>query len=465
MIVAELLRRGVEADVRENTLVVLVLGLVGIYLAADLADKTMGLDGVLYAAIANFAAAGAGSFWFPTHFEATGASFHDHPPLGLWLLSQWFGVFGDSSWVEAAFNALVTLGVALFVVAIWRRVAHYHGAWWPLVILFLMPVSTYALKNNSLEGLLALVALAGVWLAWLGRANLWLNTLVGFFCLVGFLIKGPIALFPLAVPGIFALVLDRRFGRALGASCIALGSFAGLVAALFLVEGAQESLRHYFDAQVIASLAGERAVEHGRGYQLGQLSLNLLIGAVLILMMRRRDHPVQLSREFWAFVAVGLVASLPILLSPRQYKHYLLACLPYFAICFALLIKPRIYRGKAYMAGSIAILVIVSATLRVAINIGMPGKDGQELADAATIAGAIAPAKQVLFCQPYLQRRAYLARYHGVRSSWVDFTQASEPPQSLNEVGVLVCDPGRGASRFPLEVSLTDNFSLFRQLQ
>ncbi len=88
---------------RETALVGLVLGLFWLYIAADLATLSMGLDGVIYATIAKLGAAGQGSFWFPAYFDPDVEWFSDSPPLGVWLQSQYFTLLGDAFWVEKTF--------------------------------------------------------------------------------------------------------------------------------------------------------------------------------------------------------------------------------------------------------------------------------------------------------------------------------------------------------------------------
>ena len=65
-----------------------------------LAHRGMFVDGVTYASIARNLAEGRGSFWSPSYTATLYPQFHEHPPLGFWLQSLWFRVFGDHLFVE-----------------------------------------------------------------------------------------------------------------------------------------------------------------------------------------------------------------------------------------------------------------------------------------------------------------------------------------------------------------------------
>ena len=123
----------------ETALIGLVLAVFWLYLAADLATLSMGLDGVIYATIAKLGAAGEGSFWFPPYFDLDIEWFSDSPPLGVWLQSQWFTLLGDSFWVEKTFCMLMAVIIAALMVTLCREIAPERPAGWSLAIFFAMP--------------------------------------------------------------------------------------------------------------------------------------------------------------------------------------------------------------------------------------------------------------------------------------------------------------------------------------
>ena len=441
-----------EAKRLELPLIAFVVALLCLHLSVDFATRSMALDGVIYAGIANLASSGLGSFWFPPHFESGVAAFHDHPPLGLWILNRWFALFGEAFWVERAFNALVTLLVAGLIVHLWSRTKS-PSAWWPLLLFFLMPVTTYALKNNSLEGLLTLTTLVGVGFAWAGKDKPIVNVLVGLACLTAVTIKGPVGLFPLVAPACFSLLVDGDWRRAIGNSLIAGVTLVAGLALLLAFEPARISWLNYLDGQLLASLRGLRTIEHGRGYLVGQLLLNAAIGSALVVSLGLVQRKFQVTRVSWAYLAIGLTASLPLLISPRHYKHYLLPSLPYFALCLGLIVSPQLKRLRKEYVWAAAGVVLAVAVLRFIWHFGMPGEDVNEINDAQRIAQVVQP-QPLYFCAANLQRRAYLLRNHRLRSSRSDANDAE---------GYYVCDSSFESELFVAVLPLSEELTLWRR--
>lgn len=402
----------------DTNLVVLVFACAWLFLAADLVQQTMGLDGVVYASIANFMAMGEGSFWRPPYFDGDVEFFRDHPPLGLWLQSLWFSLFGEAFWVEKLFCIGLSVAIGAMVVRLAREISPggKHG-WWSLLIFFAMPVTTYALKNNTLESMVAATSVLAVWAAWHGRATMWLNLLVGLACVVGFLIKGPVALFPLTAPACFALIMDKDVRQMLVASALTGLPLAIACLVLIQVDSAMVFLQSYFENQVLASLVGDRFIVHGRGYQVLQLLNNLAVAATATAVGWVLTRSIRFSPQFWSFLTIGLLGALPLLLSPRQFKHYLLPSMPFFAIAAGTLIQFVLPQWKKSKAWIVICGVMTLGVIRAAWLFGEYGNDADELQDAAIIATAMGPHRQVQFCKNDLEVRTYLARHHGVVST------------------------------------------------
>ncbi len=410
-------------DNADRLAIVCVAGATLLYLAADLASRTMGLDGVVYAGVARHLSEGIGSFWFPPHFDTSVVAFHDHPPLGVWLQSLWFTLFGSAFWVERLYCVLLLLVLVVLLAKVYRSAGGSAG-WWPLLFVLPIPVVTRTVKNNLLETLVAIVALAAVWAAWQGRNRPgWLkgwDVAVGLLCFAGALIKGPAAVFPLVAPGVIALLVDRSFVQAMTRS-VATG-LAFLLPWLLLLtyEPAFESLSRYLDVQLLASLAGERPADHDRGYLLGQMILQLgILVMVLLAAMALNPGRMRFSRESLALFVIGLAGTLPLLISPRQYRHYLMPAMPFFALAAALLITPPALTRMRRILPWLAAVLVIAALSRGIWFFGSPGKDQDLLTDAEQLAAAAAMrgVDSVSFCQTEDQLRLYLWRYHGVRSS------------------------------------------------
>jgi 4-amino-4-deoxy-L-arabinose transferase-like glycosyltransferase len=440
--------------------IALVLALVCVYLAADLAQLSQGLDGVVYAHIARALAAGEGTFWALPFFDTAVGGFSDHPPLGIWLLSLWFELLGDAFWVEKSFSLILLFGLAGLLVGLWRTVAAQRAAWVPLAILFCMPLVTNVLKNYTLDSLVAMTALISVSAAWRSYSQpLWLFV-VAVGCLVGLFIKGPVALFPLGAAGCFAVVLHNNWLRAFWQSCVVAAIVVVGIGLVLTNDAAMETMLRYFDNQVIASVVGERPPEHGRGMVFATLARNLAGVVVMLMLAWWVRGSLQCSRVCLCFLLIGLSATIPLLISARQYPHYLFPGLPFFAIAAALALDvPQIsWRNHVLWAGA-AVLLVVAIT-RGVVHFGQAGDHEEILADVGVIAAHVDSSAQgsdsaVLgFCAPLFRHQAYLARHHGIRS-----TVDSNPGISRE---YLVCGERRSLVGYVNIATLDGNQALWR---
>ncbi len=465
----------------ERPLLCAVLALAWLYLSADLAVMSQGLDGTLYAGIAKLMAAGQGSFWAPPHFESQLTAFHDHPPLGLWLQSQWFALLGDAFWVEKTYSLCLGILICWLLARLWRVLSQQSNAWWPLLIFLLMPVTTYAIKNNTLETLLTVFSLAAVLAAWYAHQHIWLNILVGVLCFAAVMVKGPVALFILGVPGCFAVLLQNNWQRALVASAIATIVLAGLFVVTLSMDGAQQSWQQYYQSQLLASISGQRLIEHGRGYQAAQLAYNLLVAAVLVGLAAWFSRVAKPSREFWAMLIIGCSAALPLLISPRQYQHYLLPSMPLFALAAALLVKvpaPRrsgtwLRRAPIWLRRSsawpwwVTASVLLLAVSRTVFHFGDLGDHEEDLADAFAVGKYVGqanpPVTSVGFCENDLRRRVYLFRHFGVRSTITPQAASSLTASPQKDTAVLVCPDKRVGADYQQVAVLNDGWVLWRR--
>lgn len=413
----------------------------------------MGLDGVVYAALSLNLADTSSGIWLIPHFDAAAGTFSDHPPVGIWLQSLWFQVFEDGFWVERLYCMVALAFICALMLLAWRRVnqGSLAGAHWVLALFLLMPVVTRTAKNNLLELPLTIATLAAVICAWESRKHSPMSLLVGVFVAIGVLIKGPVALFPLAAPFIFAVIVDRRLGKGIAQSTLAVLMCTAIITGVMFSESAGEALSRYLHQQILASLSGERPALHGRLYLLSQIGINLLPPVLLtsFLAIRQRRGPV--SRQALAWIAVGLTASIPLLISPRQFRHYLFPSLPYFALAAAMVTRPTVALPIRWVQFSAAFLLIATL-IRATLNFAEPGKDGALLIELGEVA-AVTQAegeRRIGFCLPDATRQAYLLRYHDVETESGPLTSADW----------LIC-PELPSSFFTLHSALSDGLSLW----
>lgn len=430
----------------------LVLALLALYLIPDLVTRGLALDGLVYASIAKQLAQGTGGFWALPHYDGSPGVFLEHPPLGIWLLAQWMRLVGDGFWAEKAYAGLCTLGCFGLTGLLWREMCGRGSVWWPWLLLAVMPVATYTLKNNYLESTLVLAALLAVWASWrLIRTADSTRTMAGWSVLLaggvfaGLLIKGPVGLYPLAAPLLFAVFAPPP-GRSPGSPAAALFGLVRSLPALLLLGAclalllahvdARQALDAWWQQQVMASIAADRPVVHGRLYQLGNLARNLLPPALLTALVLWRWGRWPAQGRAWAMLSLGAAAALPLLLSSRQFKHYLLPALPLFALGLGLLAQPAgRWRIRPVLVWALAGLVLAGVLLRGYWQFGAVGDDQDEQALAASVADALPAGAAPRWCAALSDEyaaRAYLMRDHGVASS-----AGPAPLAAAGEVWVL----------------------------
>ena len=449
------------------------------YLAADLAGLGLGLDGLVYANIAKLLAAGEGGFWSLPYYIDDRAAFADQPPLGIWLLSGWLyaadGLPGNALWAEKAYSLTLAVLWAAVICRLYRALSGRSDYWLPITLLALMPVASYTLKNNFLENPLTLLTSTACLCAWRAPSSWRWTVLTALAVLLAVGIKGPVGLFPLAAPWLFGWLAANQFRAGLKSSLAAGALVAAGLSATLLHPPALSAAEAYWQSQFGPTFASERLPDHGRAYLLGHLGLNLAIAGVATLILggwqvatwmlaarRGRGADAQGTRVLpramrlvesrrcapsegdppsnwalepgrdstgWAFVpwkghgrpacavlAVALCAALPLLVSPRQYQHYLLPSLPLFAIGFSLLTTPRLPR-LPYR--SLALVLAFAGGLRFAYNWQAVPENEPHIVGAQTLAGmglggTIAVCANTNRPEVFM---AYLFRHHGIRSA------------------------------------------------
>jgi hypothetical protein len=329
-------------------------------------QRGMFLDGVVYAAIARNLALGEGSFWAPFYTATVFPAFFEHPPLGFALQGVAFGLFGDHAFVERGYSVFVLLLHGLVIGAIWRRLLPAGYDWLPVLFWVIPSIVTWAAINNMLENTQALLTSSAVYLLLRAGAADRPRLAVawgaggGLAVAAATLVKGPVGLFPLAVPALgWLLPADRRPRQWWALTTGLFGVIAIGAAVLALAEGPRLSMVTYLSRQVLPAVDSSR----GDGPSIADVSRHLTVGitgrlAVLVgflwLIRRRRPGQTAIDRSAWYFLATGLAASLPLLLSERLSGHYFLPSVPFFALAAAAVGLPAVLSFRRETPGRMA---------------------------------------------------------------------------------------------------------------
>jgi 4-amino-4-deoxy-L-arabinose transferase-like glycosyltransferase len=350
-------------------------------------QRGMFLDGLTYAVLSRNLALGVGTFWVPSLSTTTYSQFFEHPPLGFGLQAIAFWLLGDHFAVERVFSLAVFALHALVIVAIWRRLLSASYDWLPLLFWALPAAVTWSAVNNMLENTQALFSSLAV-LALLRTcgpttrvATVAWSALAAWAVLASTLVKGPVGLFPLAVPLMFPILRrHQRPPHVVTVLSVMYAVFVSSAAALLLHEPARRSLHAFLSTQLVPRLTGARG---GGSRPLG-IAHHLVSGALarmgglagLLWACGDKSFRGRVGREAWFFLAVGSAASAPIVVSPVLAGHYFVPSMPFLALACAAFALPAV-ASFTTVAGSWAhraplrlALLLVAATVVVLIYHG-----------------------------------------------------------------------------------------------
>jgi 4-amino-4-deoxy-L-arabinose transferase-like glycosyltransferase len=362
----------------------------------------MFMDGVVYASIARNMAENYGSFWQPYYTATAYPIFYQHPPLGFWLQSWAYRLCGDSVYVEAWWGFAVGMLILLVLAGIWRCLTPQGyavaGAWFPIMLFIVMPMTSWAVANNMLENMMTFFILLAVLLCLLSLKN----STIFFSCLYGILsglsmfcailIKGPVALFPLAVP-CMSIMHDAK--KIIKVSTTTIILLITLVVSFGLILSTNTASLHFFkryvSQQVMTSVTGASETWRSHFAVLTVVSreslVPLLVGgtlaATLYHLRQTAISPIH-ARLFLYYLGIALAGSLPILISVKQMRWYAFPSLPFYAMAIAVIFNDaalaleRLVNGNKNIEKNIivfSLIILCIAVCLMFIEKNTPGRD------------------------------------------------------------------------------------------
>lgn len=335
-------------------------------------------DSLVYMSMARNLAEGHTSFWSLHFTDTLFNEFYEHPPLGIYLISLCFSLFGDTIFIDKLYGPFLGLLMMLEIMAIYRLVSpgNYRNGMLLSAFYFVMfPIASNTLENNLLEVPAALFALGSVYIFLKGvlqkRNSLLYAFLFSLALLAAFLSKGPVALFPFALPFFYFVLFAKeyKFTQALlwyGYIVLFMLLFA---LALYSYTPSNHYFSMYLDKQILASISGARG--EGEHFKLlSQLLIDFssifLVSLVAIFVGRVRPIGLSFSKMFFLFVLIGLSASLPLEISPKQHDYYIFPSLPYFALALALVFSNSL-TTLLKKAGGHKLFLILNSVAMVAL--------------------------------------------------------------------------------------------------
>lgn len=413
-------------------------------------------DGLLYSSIARNMAIGKGSIWQPFFsssywLDNVPPIYYENPPLMLWFESLLFQFIGDYWWIEKLFSLIILILNCLLIIRIWQLFEQKYNfnvkglSCLVLVFWYLMPRVLWGNPNNLMDNnLLTFCLLAIYFILKLMTKNNTTNTLNKSFNFInrplsinaiynafylflsslsiflGILTKGPVALYPLSIPILFAFFTkEMTFKKAFNYTLIltALSVFL-FVIFIYFNKNAQLYFSNYWEQRLLAVIVGSRDDMKLNGWERLDILMTLFIELLPILIVfllfyiglkikkLNINTPKQYINLGLFFFFVGLSATLPIMISTKQSGIYLIPGLPMFAFSaafFALPFFERLVNLKMFSVFSkrftyfswfgLAVTLIYTAAIT-----GDYGRDKLLLSDVRTLKSIIPEDEKVGVC-------------------------------------------------------------------
>lgn len=320
-------------------------------------SEGMCLDGVVYSCISRNMAEGLGSFWYPNLNPVNEIQFHSHPPLLFGIGSVLYKVLGTSIYTEKIYCMAMAIVTAYLIQLNQKTLESPYRAPVPCYVSIMLwlslPVIAWGCRHFLLENTFTVFVLASTYYilkAFKAKSLLFILISV-CFRIAATMTKGYVGLFPIGCPILYSLCVDRS--RLLFAIAVTIGMVLLLTSSYGLLFYCVPEAASYFDSymskQVISSIAGHNEVttEH-RWRLLVQLVSELAVPisvCVLVYLLNKASFQkitkVQLQHAtYW--LLVGLAGSLPLMISPKQHRFYLIPSLPYYIIALTTLSGPLI---------------------------------------------------------------------------------------------------------------------------
>ena len=305
-------------------------------------------DSLVYMSMARNLSESQFGFW-DLHFTNLNFNhFYEHPPLGIYIMSLFFSLFGDTIYIDKFFGSFFGVLIILEIAFIYNLISKQSSRNALLLTGFYFlafPIVAYTLENNLLEIPATFFVLMSVYIflrAVIHKSNsLFYPFLFSLALLGAFLVKGPVTLFPLALPFFYFILFFKEYSFFTALkfylfTAIFLFAFAGL---LYSYAPSNHYFSIYFHNQILSSLNGSRGGDDH--FKLTQQVLLDFVGFFLIslaasFIQYKKTLKLSFSKTFWLFIFIGLSASLPLEISPRQSDYYLFPSYPFFAIALSL---------------------------------------------------------------------------------------------------------------------------------
>jgi hypothetical protein len=348
----------------------------------------MFLDGITYAAVSSMLADGIGSYDAPFYTTYLGPIFYEHLPLGLIIESWFFDVLGQHFWVERLY-CLIVLGISLLGM---RKLWHYltgggiSSAW--LCFLYItIPLVFWSYREHTLEVSMTAFCIWAVYggIKAIDKTSVGWAVVCAALTMTAVWCKGPTGAFTVTAPLLYAICTRIDFKR-FSIGTVPIIGFALMSIILLQVEVTRNIFTQYLEAQLLPSLAGEREITATNRLELLlDLALEIVVPLALAIIVwgisRRFSNAVQLTgldrRKIGFLLLVGISASVPLIISLKQRRFYLLPSLPFYTMAIAYWSMPYLVATKSHITqkwrtalGLTGLAIILVSSIIMVANAG-----------------------------------------------------------------------------------------------
>lgn len=385
-----------------------ITALIALYIPT-LVQQGMFLDGITYSAISKNLASGLGSFFDPHYTQTLYPNFHEHPPLVFIIESSFFKIFGNGFLTERLYCLFIIFLTTVGISKIWRLLQPNDELkkydWFPVLLWLSLPLVMWSYKNNLLENTMSVFTIFSVFFILKSiiekRAIFLIFGSILIVC--AFLSKGLVGLFPLAVPLVYAAANKANRNTFLyTAYLVFLTAFIAFILFIAFPE-MKENILLYFDQQLIPALTNKREITTGNRFSI-LLNLILELSLPLILLIyfgakqwsKDRTPKFLKDKKALLFLLIALSASIPLIISLKQRKFYLIPSIPFFILSISCLIVPFVKVMIDKWSNSTLIWIkrisVIVASILILVSFFLFGKysrDDQKLGDVYVISNVI----------------------------------------------------------------------------
>lgn len=368
---------------RQTSLYFIVVGAFLLFISGNFLSEGLSHVGMDNAVVAQRMSEGFEDFWLPSLSAPGNPDRSNYMPLGYWIESVWYRIFGSSSFMaEKIYSVLTYFIIAALMIWIWTLLGQSRRVGWlPLMCWITIPIVSWSATNNLLESTMTMfVLLSVVFLLKAGRASFISQTrlalgkktgpyrlsrtawvvLAALMMELAFLVKGFAGLFPIFFPFLYWIIVrrERILFPVFSTGVILVIWMVTIFVAILVSPDIYHHLYNYLHHQLIGGVLHVQTVT-SHFYILYVLLLQGFIPLMLtaiICIIRLKSRPfyrylffwrhtkkltaeqIERSRQGWFFLAVGVSGILPIMLGLKQQDFYIVPTLPFFAIAMACLL-------------------------------------------------------------------------------------------------------------------------------